>query len=265
MIDENDFSLSSRLVSENKVLCHPSSVDSISTSAGQEDHVSMGGWSARKALKVIDNVETGRISFILLLSILTRFDWFSSPCHWVINGLSSSRSLTTIDKHQTLTSCTWLCSTIHSVRRWKSFNCIFQWFPYLFLEHGIKIALWLMISRKQHGWLNPMRYVHQFSWVLIQWTRWNYLDLEYCWTWYDEILSLVSIIECMKFRSSSSHSEKKKVSACLFLFILSPTLNKNKKAVEHEKMYHHRFPIQYAHLPDAFFFFSLIPSRHVFG
>ena len=45
------------IVSENKVLCHPSSVDSISTSAGQEDHVSMGGWSARKALKVIDNVE----------------------------------------------------------------------------------------------------------------------------------------------------------------------------------------------------------------
>lgn len=44
-------------MSENKVLCHPSSVDSISTSAGQEDHVSMGGWSARKALQVIDNVE----------------------------------------------------------------------------------------------------------------------------------------------------------------------------------------------------------------
>jgi histidine ammonia-lyase len=34
-------------------------VDSISTSAGQEDHVSMGGWAARKALKVIDNVEIG--------------------------------------------------------------------------------------------------------------------------------------------------------------------------------------------------------------
>jgi len=49
--------ISSFIVSENKVLCHPSSVDSISTSAGQEDHVSMGGWSARKALKVIDNVE----------------------------------------------------------------------------------------------------------------------------------------------------------------------------------------------------------------
>lgn len=57
-------------VSENKVLCHPSSVDSISTSAGQEDHVSMGGWSARKALKVIDNVETSLNSFILLMAIL---------------------------------------------------------------------------------------------------------------------------------------------------------------------------------------------------
>ncbi len=40
------------LVSENKVLSHPSSVDSIPTSAGKEDHVSMGGWSARKARKV---------------------------------------------------------------------------------------------------------------------------------------------------------------------------------------------------------------------
>eukprot|EP01097_Dermamoeba_algensis_P010307 TRINITY_DN7553_c0_g1_i1.p1 TRINITY_DN7553_c0_g1~~TRINITY_DN7553_c0_g1_i1.p1 ORF type:complete len:535 (+),score=107.87 TRINITY_DN7553_c0_g1_i1:24-1628(+) len=46
------------LVSENKVLCHPSSVDSIPTSAGQEDHVSMGGWSSRKSLQVIDNVAT---------------------------------------------------------------------------------------------------------------------------------------------------------------------------------------------------------------
>ncbi|MEB3328183.1 MAG: histidine ammonia-lyase [Candidatus Sericytochromatia bacterium] len=41
------------LVSENKVLCHPSSVDSIPTSAGQEDHVSMGTAGARKLLRVI--------------------------------------------------------------------------------------------------------------------------------------------------------------------------------------------------------------------
>lgn len=46
------------LVSENKVFCHPASVDSISTSAAQEDHVSMGGMAARKALKVVENVET---------------------------------------------------------------------------------------------------------------------------------------------------------------------------------------------------------------
>lgn len=45
------------LVSENKVLTHPSSVDSISTSAGQEDHVSMGGFSARKCLTVVEHVE----------------------------------------------------------------------------------------------------------------------------------------------------------------------------------------------------------------
>ena len=46
-------------VSENKVLCHPSSVDSLSTSAATEDHVSMGGWAARKALRVVEHVEQG--------------------------------------------------------------------------------------------------------------------------------------------------------------------------------------------------------------
>lgn len=46
------------LVSENKVLTHPSSVDSISTSGGKEDHVSMGGFAARKALTVVEHVET---------------------------------------------------------------------------------------------------------------------------------------------------------------------------------------------------------------
>ena len=43
------------LVNENKVLCTPASVDSIPTSANQEDHVSMGMTSARKALEVIEN------------------------------------------------------------------------------------------------------------------------------------------------------------------------------------------------------------------
>ncbi|MEG1602199.1 MAG: histidine ammonia-lyase, partial [Cloacibacillus sp.] len=44
------------LVSENKVLAHPSSVDSIPTSAGQEDHVSMGTIGARKAAQILGNV-----------------------------------------------------------------------------------------------------------------------------------------------------------------------------------------------------------------
>jgi len=44
------------LVSENKVLCHPASVDSIPSSAGKEDHVSMGSISARKARQVADHV-----------------------------------------------------------------------------------------------------------------------------------------------------------------------------------------------------------------
>jgi histidine ammonia-lyase len=41
------------LVSENKVLCHPASIDSIPTEAGQEDHVSMGPIAARKARRVV--------------------------------------------------------------------------------------------------------------------------------------------------------------------------------------------------------------------
>lgn len=54
------------LVSENKVLCHPASVDSLPTSAGTEDHVSMGGFAARKSLTVVENVE--RVIAIELLA-----------------------------------------------------------------------------------------------------------------------------------------------------------------------------------------------------
>jgi len=45
------------LVSENKGLCFPSSADSIPTSLGQEDHVSMGSIGGRKLNQIIDNVE----------------------------------------------------------------------------------------------------------------------------------------------------------------------------------------------------------------
>ena len=45
------------LVSENKGLCFPASADSIPSSLGQEDHVSMGSIGSRKALKVCQNLE----------------------------------------------------------------------------------------------------------------------------------------------------------------------------------------------------------------
>ncbi|HEX5585407.1 histidine ammonia-lyase [Gaiella sp.] len=54
------------LVSENKGLCHPASVDSIPTSAGQEDHVSMGNGAGLKALQVVANAE--RVVAIELLA-----------------------------------------------------------------------------------------------------------------------------------------------------------------------------------------------------
>jgi len=49
---------SAALVSENKGLCMPASVDSIPTSMGQEDHVSMGARAAVKCLQVLENTET---------------------------------------------------------------------------------------------------------------------------------------------------------------------------------------------------------------
>jgi len=54
------------LASENKGLCFPSSADSIPTSLGQEDHVSMGSIGGRKTIKVIENLEK-----ILAIELLT--------------------------------------------------------------------------------------------------------------------------------------------------------------------------------------------------
>jgi histidine ammonia-lyase len=46
------------LVSENKTYAHPASVDSLPTSAGQEDHVSMAPWAGRKLLEICTNTAT---------------------------------------------------------------------------------------------------------------------------------------------------------------------------------------------------------------
>jgi histidine ammonia-lyase len=54
------------LVSENKTLCFPASADSIPTSLGQEDHVSMGSISGRKLFTVLDNLE-----YILAIELMS--------------------------------------------------------------------------------------------------------------------------------------------------------------------------------------------------
>ena len=61
------------LASENKSLCFPASADSIPTSLGQEDHVSMGSISARKTLQIIENLE--KILAIELLTAAQAFEF----------------------------------------------------------------------------------------------------------------------------------------------------------------------------------------------
>lgn len=78
---------SAALVSENKTLCFPASADSIPTSLGQEDHVSMGSIGARRVLQVTTNLE--KILGIELLCAAQGFDFrkplkstrFLNHCH----------------------------------------------------------------------------------------------------------------------------------------------------------------------------------------
>jgi histidine ammonia-lyase len=64
------------LVSENKVLCHPASIDSIPTSANKEDHVSMGTISARKCRDIASNTED--VIAIELLCAAQALDLFTN-------------------------------------------------------------------------------------------------------------------------------------------------------------------------------------------
>ncbi len=64
---------SAALVTENKSLCFPASADSIPTSLGQEDHVSMGSISGRRVGQVLDNLE--KILAVELLCAAQAFDY----------------------------------------------------------------------------------------------------------------------------------------------------------------------------------------------
>lgn len=74
------------LASENKTLAHPASVDSVPTSAGQEDHVSMAPWAGLKLLRLADNVNT-----ILAIEMLS-----------AAIAIDQMRPLTTTPKLETL-------------------------------------------------------------------------------------------------------------------------------------------------------------------
>ena len=84
------------LVSENKVLAHPASVDSIPSSANQEDHVSMGTIAARKAGEILFN--TMNVISIELLSACQAIDLAK---HNGALGKGSQKAYTCIREHVT--------------------------------------------------------------------------------------------------------------------------------------------------------------------
>lgn len=81
------------LVSENKVLAHPASVDSIPTSANQEDHNSMGSIAAQKCRRILKNAQT--VLAIELLTAAQAID-FHSPLKC---GKGTNAAYQTIRKH----------------------------------------------------------------------------------------------------------------------------------------------------------------------
>lgn len=74
------------LASENKVLCHPSSSDSIPVSASQEDHVSMGAAAARHALEITENVR--RIVATELLCAAQAYEFVDAGAFGVGTGIA---------------------------------------------------------------------------------------------------------------------------------------------------------------------------------
>lgn len=90
------------VVSENKVLSHPASVDTIPTSANQEDHVSMGSVSANKVLRVVDNVNT--VLAIELMVALQALDYRKIPSSMIIENIRKAirKSIPTLKQDRIL-------------------------------------------------------------------------------------------------------------------------------------------------------------------
>ena len=85
------------LASENKLLAHPASVDSITTSGGQEDIVSMAPWAGRKCLRILKNVaQILAIECLVSGTVTAVFHTKKNP------GIGSAKALTFLKKHATL-------------------------------------------------------------------------------------------------------------------------------------------------------------------
>jgi len=90
------------LASENKTFAHPASVDSISTSAGQEDFVSMAPWAGRKCLRILNNVRTIlAIELLIAANVNHRFHKKMSSGKGLVPVMSLLRRhhMLTIDDH----------------------------------------------------------------------------------------------------------------------------------------------------------------------
>jgi histidine ammonia-lyase len=129
---------SAALASENKSLCFPASADSIPTSMGQEDHVSMGSISGRKALQVIENVE--KILTIELLTAAQAFEyrkplksgWFLEKAHELVRTRVSFATedrvfSEDIEKGLQLVQQGSLIQLLNSVSRKKALSLKTQW------------------------------------------------------------------------------------------------------------------------------------------
>jgi histidine ammonia-lyase len=91
------------LVSENKVLAHPASVDSIPTSANKEDHVSMGTIAARKCRQIVQNAQN--VVAIELLCAAQALDLFTNlkPGEGTLKAYQAIRKVVThMDKDRQL-------------------------------------------------------------------------------------------------------------------------------------------------------------------
>lgn len=100
------------LASENKVLAHPSSVDTIPTSAGQEDHVSMGMTSARKLARLVEHTFT--ILGIEAMCAAQALDFRNPPAF----GRGTRAAYETVRAHvRPLESDRVLCDDIQTVGR----------------------------------------------------------------------------------------------------------------------------------------------------